>query len=67
MEYTKDIIFKVRYDEVSNTIRLNGRTNSLISKIKRHKILTTGIALAIVFIAIDCILLADFIKILVTL
>ncbi|MCI9177656.1 MAG: hypothetical protein HFJ28_03600 [Clostridia bacterium] len=66
MEYTKDLILKVCYDEPA-TIRCfkpKNRTNRFSQKIKRHKIVTAGIVAACAFILIDGILLMNFIQIL---
>ena len=40
MEYTKDLILNIRYDESSNTLRLKAPkwTSKLIQKIKKHKL-----------------------------
>lgn len=64
MEYTKDLILNVHYDEVTNTISFKKRTSKLLSKIKEHKIVITAITIGFMFITIDSVLLINFIKIL---
>ena len=62
MEYTKDIIFGVRYDEVSNTLKSvkPKRTSRLFKTIKRHKLIVATVLSAIVFICIDIIIIIYF-------
>lgn len=64
MEYTKDLIFNVRYNEVKNTIEVNKNkwTSRLINKIKKHKIITVFISMATILTLIDAILMANFIN-----
>lgn len=64
MEYTKDLILNVHYDEVKNTISFKRRTSSLIDKIKKHKIISATIVVATAFILIDSVLILNFMNIL---
>lgn len=66
MEYTKDMIFKVRYDQVNNVIRLKNTkwTSSFCKKLIKHKLITISVFIATIFIAIDSILIMNFVKIL---
>ncbi len=65
MEYTKDMIFQVHYDEVNNVLtRGKKRTSSFVQLIKRHKFITTAVLSAIVFISIDVVLVTNFFRIL---
>jgi hypothetical protein len=68
MEYTKDMILTVRYGEVHNTLEnvKNGRTSKILKAIKAHKIVTTTVLSAVVFISIDVILITNFFRILST-
>lgn len=69
MEYTKDVILGIRYDEVHNAIRADGkkRTSRLLQVIRRHKIMTTAVLSAIVFISVDVVLVTSFFRILTSL
>ena len=69
MEYTKDIIFGVRYDEVSNTLKSvkPKRTSRLFKTIKKHKLIVATVLSAIVFICIDVVLITNFFRILTVL
>lgn len=69
MEYTKDIIFGVRYDEVSNTLKSvkPKRTSRLFKTIKRHKLIVATVLSAIVFICIDVVLITNLFRILTVL
>ncbi len=69
MEYTKDLILNVRYDEANNTVKfkVKNRTSHFLESIKRHKILMTSILFMIILIAADSILVMNFIHILETL
>ena len=66
MEYTKDIILGVDYDEVHNTIvsRKPKRTSRFWQAIKSHKLFTTTVLVAIVLISIDVVLVTNFFRIL---
>lgn len=66
MEYTKDLIFNVRYDEVTNTIgfKTKNRTSSFLKKLKKHKIITSSVLIACTLMVIDGILIMNFIQIL---
>ena len=52
MEYTKDLILNIRYDESSNTLRLKAPkwTSKLIQKIKKHKLVVTTLAIFLTFV-----------------
>lgn len=66
MEYTKDLIFDVHYDNVNNPINLkkNKWTSRVIKKIKQHKIITGVVSAAMFLFVIDGILIINFIKLL---
>lgn len=66
MEYTKDMIFGIRYDEVHNTLKTEKMkwTSRFAKLIKKHKIITMAIFSAIIFIGIDIVLLTNFFNIL---
>ena len=68
MEYTKDLIARVRYDEVNNRIYVQNksRVKKVLNKIKKHKIVTTSIILFLILVMIDGILLFQFIHLLET-
>ena len=66
MEYTKDFIARVRYDEVNNRIYVQNksREKKLLNKMKKHKIVTISIILFLILLMIDGILLFQFINLL---
>ena len=66
MEYTKDLILNIRYDESSNTLRLKAPkwTSKLIQKIKKHKLAVTACAIFLTFVVMDVMLVTNFIHIL---
>ena len=66
MEYTKDLILNIRYDESSNTLRFKAPkwTSTLIKKIKKHKLAVTACAIFLTFVVMDVMLVTNFIHIL---
>lgn len=66
MEYTKDEIFKIRYDTNMNRIRIGNKSlmRSMIKKIKRHKFITTTIIALIIFSIINIIMIYNFFELL---
>ena len=66
MEHTKDMILEVHYGEVHNEMKTDGRrwTSRVLQTIRRHKIITTTILSAVVFISIDAVLITNFFRIL---
>ena len=66
MEYTKDLILNIRYDESSNTLRLKAPkwTSTLIQKIKKHKLAVTACAIFLTFVVMDVMLVTNFMHIL---
>ena len=68
MEYTKDLIARVRYDELNNRIYVQNksRVKKLLKKMKKHKIITTSIVLFFILAMIDGMLVFHFINLLET-
>lgn len=66
MEYTKDMILGVHYDEVHKVIRTKGTSwkDRLLKVIKTHKFATTVVISAIIFISMDVVLITNFVHIL---
>ena len=66
MEYTKDLILNIRYDESSNTLHFKAPkwTSNLIQKIKKHKLAVTTCAIFLTFVVADIMLVTNFIHIL---
>ena len=66
MEYTKDLILNIRYDESSNTLHLKTSkwTSKLIQKIKKHKLALTISAMFLTFVVMDGGLVTNFMHIL---
>jgi len=69
MEYTKDMVFKVRYDDVNRVscFKTKNRTSRFFRKIKEHKLITVCVLLALFFMIIDGLLITNFLNILETL
>ncbi len=63
MEYTKDLILNIRYDESSNTLHFKAPkwTSKLI---KKHKLVVTTLAIFLTFVVIDVMLVTNFMHIL---
>ena len=68
MEYTKDMILQVRYGEINRTLKnkKEKRTSKFLEGIQKHKLMTTAVISAIIFISIDMILVSNFVRILST-
>jgi hypothetical protein len=66
MEYTKDLILNIRYDESSNTLNLGSLkwTSRFIQKIKKHKLALTISAMFLTFVVMDVMLVTNFMHIL---
>ena len=66
MEYTKDLILNICYDESSNTLRFKAPkwTGKLIKKIKKHKLAVIICAIFLTFVIMDVILVTNFMHIL---
>lgn len=66
MEYTKDLILNIRYDESSNTLNLRSSkwTSRFIQKIKEHKLALTACAIFLTFVVMDVMLVTNFMHIL---
>ena len=66
MEYTKDMILGKHYKEVHKGVRANetswkGRALKIMQK---HKLATTAVVSAIIFVSIDVVLITNFVHIL---
>lgn len=66
MEYTKDVILGRHYGEVHKVVRSKGTSwkYRLLKIVKAHKIATTAVVSAVVFVSIDVVLITNFIHIL---
>lgn len=66
MEYTKDLILNICYDERSNTLYLKKVkwTSKFLKKIEKHKMATTISAIFIMFTIMDIVLISNFMHIL---
>lgn len=63
MEYTKDMILGVRYNEVNRATKNKG-TSRVLQAIRDHKIITATVLSAVVFISIDVVLITNFFRVL---
>ena len=65
MEYAKDIIYNLKYDRLVS--KNKSRTGKLIRTIKENKLIILSIILLIGLIAVDYVLIKNFIKLLMIL
>ena len=65
MEYAKDIIYNLKYDRLVS--KNKSRTGKLIKTIKENKLIILSIILLIGLIALDYVLIKNFIKLLMIL
>lgn len=63
MEYTKDMILGVHYNDV-NRVTKNKGTSRVLQAIRAHKIITATVLSAVVFISIDVVLITNFFRVL---
>ncbi len=66
MEYAKDEVFSIRYNEIKDKIEFSNRKwlNRTINKIKRHKFISTVILTLIIFSTINVVMIFNFMKLL---
>lgn len=67
MEFTKDVMFHIKYEQDKNVIKINKNANKrkgIFESIKKHKLITCMCFLAIILISTDIILINNFINIL---
>mgnify|MGYP000384030436 CR=1 FL=1 len=66
MEYTKDIMFHIKYAQDENVVRLNKEDKqiSILAFLKKYKFITIMLFLGILLIVTDIFLINSFINIL---
>ena len=67
MEFTKDLSFYIKYDQDENALKINrslSKKKRFLSKIKRHKFITSMCLTGILLISADIIFINHFINIL---
>ncbi len=64
MELTKDELFRIRYNEYTNTLEIGKKKNKLMAWIKRNKLFSVILGLTAVFIFTDIFLLFHFMSLL---
>lgn len=66
MEYVKDEIFEIRYNENLNCLEFGNKswTSKILKKIKNHKLLTLIVTLICIFSILDIALILQFMSIL---
>ena len=66
MEYTKDLVFSIQYDEVNKVANFakKTRTSKWKAAVKRHKLVTACIAIAFALMILDSILMLNFVVLL---
>lgn len=68
MEYAKDEIFKIRYNEYANRLEIgNVKKRGIHKFVKEHKIMSMIILTTIVAIGVNCVLIHEFFSLLSTL
>ncbi|MFR8103915.1 MAG: hypothetical protein ACLU8F_02350 [Clostridia bacterium] len=66
MEYAKDEIFSIEYDEKEDTIRIK-RKRRFLDIIRQNKFIVSIVLLGVVLSIVDSILISNFVKLLSTL
>lgn len=64
MELTKDELFRIRYNEYTNTLEIGKKKNKLMAWIKKNKLFSVILGLTAVFILTDIFLLFHFMSLL---
>lgn len=64
MELTKDELFRIRYNEYTNTLEIGKKKNKLMAWIKKNKLFSVILGLTAVFILTDIFLLFYFMSLL---
>ena len=67
MEFTKDLMFHIKYEQDEGVIKLNrqdNERNNFLDLVKRHKFITCMSLAGIMLISADIILINDFINLL---
>ncbi len=64
MELTKDELFRIRYNEYTNTLEIGKKKNKLMAWIKKNKLFSVILGLTAVFIFTDIFLLFHFMSLL---
>lgn len=68
MEYAKDEIFNIRYNEYANRLEIGrGKNKGVRNFIKQHKIMSAVICTTAITMVIDCVLIYQFFSLLCTL
>lgn len=65
MEFTKDMMFHIKYEQDKDILMLNKQEkNGFLGKIKKHKFVTCMFLIGVMLIGIDAILINNFINLL---
>ena len=65
MEYTKDIVLNINYGQAGGKHKQKSNFFSRIFKVvSKNKIFTTILSIAIILIALDCMLISSFVQVL---
>ena len=64
MELTKDELFRIRYNEYTNTLEIGKKKNKLMAWIKKNKLFSVILGLTAIFIFTDIFLLFHFMSLL---
>ena len=64
MELTKDELFRILYNEYTNTLEIGKKKNKLMAWIKKNKLFSVILGLTAVFIFTDIFLLFHFMSLL---
>ena len=67
MEFTKDMMFHIKYEQDKNVIKINKEANEkhrFLEAIKKHKFFTCMCLAGVILISADIVLINDFVNLL---
>ena len=65
MEFTKDMMFHIKYEQDKDVLKLNKQEkNDFIRIIKRYKFVTCMVLTGVILIGVDAILINNFVNLL---
>lgn len=65
MEFTKDMMFHIKYEQDKDVLKLNKQEkNGFIRIIKRYKFVTCMVLTGVILIGVDAILINNFVNLL---
>lgn len=67
MEYTKDVVLDINYSDTLRRVKRNNRISSFYRILKNNRFIITVFTVLILFITLDILLVANFMKLFTTL